>query len=478
MQIGLLNTFAQPGAPLAFVVHAATVFIAAAVAYGAGGGFAAAGMAAMAPIVVAVSAIGGGLLVARLVGRYAVWERQLAGFAEDEIDAFAAPAASGSSAADFGWNRLLEQGRRWQAVAELERAVANNRSDNSDGDAGPLLDALADGVVAVDAAGTILRANAMMAAICAVDSPAELRGQTLAEALGADDAVTAPLGEPTSQVQDVVEWTLTAGSGSTRTLRGSRRPVTSDDGQAATHVWTIRDVTQQRLAESMREQFLSAATHEFRTPLANIRAYAESLDMGPDIEADARKRFYNVIQSESLRLSQLVDDLLDISRMQAGALALDSRETELGRLVEDAAAQIQGQIQEKNQQLRCELPPKFPKAAVDKSKLSAALINLLGNASKYTPEGGQVTFRVEIGSQQVEFSVTDTGIGIAAEELPHVFERFYRSGDDRVRAINGSGLGLALSQEIARLHGGEITVESAVDKGSTFRMSIPLDSAV
>jgi len=183
-----------------------------------------------------------------------------------------------------------------------------------------------------------------------------------------------------------------------------------------------------------------------------------------------------VIQSESLRLSQLVDDLLDISRMQAGAMALDCRETDLGRLVEEISQKVEGEMQDKNLEYRIELPPKYPKLSLDKGKLTAALVNMLGNAAKYTPDGGRVTFRVDVNSKQVEFAVTDSGIGISEEDLPRVFERFYRCNDDRVREITGSGLGLALTQEVARLHGGDISVESKLNEGSTFRIKIPLDS--
>ena len=224
-------------------------------------------------------------------------------------------------------------------------------------------------------------------------------------------------------------------------------------------------MTQQRLADAMRDQFLTTATHEFRTPLANIRAYAESLHECNDLAPESRKHFYNVIQGESVRLSQLVDDLLDISRMQAGALSLEPAETDLGKLVEEIATKVQGEIRAKSLDFQCELPPKLPpKIIVDKSKVSAALVNLLGNATKYTPEGGKVIFRVELSPNKLQFQVSDTGIGIDPEELPHVFERFYRSNDDRVRELSGSGLGLALTQEVARLHGGEITVESQLNQ--------------
>ncbi len=425
--------------------------------------------------VVAIVGLIGLLLLNVQIVKLSAWERRIAALADVAMDEDSLIASSGSTPADFGWNRLLEQGKRWCAVAELEHSLAATLSQACSGSTSQLLDALPEGVAAVDQAGTITYANGGFAAMCGRTNPADQLSQSLANELGVEDTVAQLLNDATGIQQTVVEWGMKTAT-SSRTLRGERRPVDTGDGRTR-FVWAIRDVSQQRLAESMREKFLAAATHEFRTPLANIRAYSESLDMSDEYDAESRKRFYNVIQSESVRLSQLVDDLLDITRMQAGGLALDYRETDLGRLIEDASAKIQGQMKEKNLQFRVELPPKFPKASVDKGKLAAALVNLLGNAAKYTPEGGRVTFRVDVASENVQFSVTDTGIGIAPDELPKVFDRFFRSNDDRVRDISGSGLGLALAQEIARLHGGEIAVESTLNVGSTFRMSIPLTSA-
>ena len=381
--------------------------------------------------------------------------------------------SAGNQRADRGWNLLIESGRRWSAVTELEQSVAKNMVGDRRQSGLSLLDMLSDGVATVGHDNTISYANSAFAAMCGQESATSLIGSNLADALAVDQVTGEKLMSRCKELESSVEWKTCQG---TRTLVGNRRPGRKSDGEAIAWVWTFRDVTQQRLAESMRDQFLSAATHEFRTPLANIRAYAESLDVAEDIDTESRKKFFNIIQSESMRLSKLVDDLLDISRMQAGALALDSHETDLGRLAEEVAAKVQGEMEKKNIDFRCEFPPKFPKAAIDKGKLTAALVNLLGNAAKYTPEGGRVTFRIEITPQKVKFIVNDTGIGIAPEELTKVFDRFFRSSDDRVRDINGSGLGLALSQEVARLHGGDISVSSALNQGSSFCLDIPVES--
>jgi len=383
--------------------------------------------------------------------------------------------ATGQSPAAFGWNRLVEQSHVWSALSELKSTLLESMSDRRRGTGPQLLDSLSEGVATVDAEGRITYGNSALVAMCGHASADSLIGCKLGDAFGVAAEVAEPWYRQSSNTQLGFEWTTKSGSAE-HVFRGQRRPGRKSDRGNIAFVWTIRDITQQKLADNMRDQFLATATHEFRTPLANIRAYAESLDMSDDLDPESRKRFYNVIQSESLRLSQLVDDLLDISRMQAGAMALDCRETDLGRLVEEVSQKVSAEMQEKSLDYRCELPPKYPKLSVDKGKLAAAIINLLGNAAKYTPSGGRVTFRVDVNSRQVEFAISDSGIGISAEDLPRVFDRFYRCSDDRVREITGSGLGLALTQEVARLHGGDVSVESQLNQGSTFRITLPLDS--
>lgn len=416
----------------------------------------------------------------RILRSALLFERRLAALAvSSHFDANAPlprlEPVSGQTPAAYGWNWLVEQSHVWSALSELKSTLLESMSDRRRGTGPQLLDSLSEGVATVDAEGLVTYGNSALVAMCGHASADSLIGCKLGDAFGVAAEAAEPWYRQSANAQAGFEWTTKSGSAE-HVFRGQRRPGRKSDRGNIAFVWTIRDITQQKLADTMRDQFLATATHEFRTPLANIRAYAESLDMSDDLDPESRKRFYNVIQSESLRLSQLVDDLLDISRMQAGAMALDCRETDLGRLVEEVSQKVAAEMQEKSLDYRCELPPKYPKLSVDKGKLAAAIINLLGNAAKYTPSGGRVTFRVDVNSQQVEFAISDSGIGISAEDLPRVFDRFYRCSDDRVREITGSGLGLALTQEVARLHGGDVTVESQLNQGSTFRITLPLDS--
>lgn len=160
--------------------------------------------------------------------------------------------------------------------------------------------------------------------------------------------------------------------------------------------------------------------------------------------------------------------------MEAGGLSLVRSEVEVERLVGEITEHVAPQSQQKQLRFETKLPPKLPKVRADKDKLAAAIVNLLGNAIKYTPAGGWVKLQVEADAAHLRFVVEDSGIGIAADELPKLWQKFFRSRDSRVQELTGSGLGLAFTQEVARLHGGTLSVSSELNKGSQFTLSLPL----
>jgi two-component system phosphate regulon sensor histidine kinase PhoR len=192
------------------------------------------------------------------------------------------------------------------------------------------------------------------------------------------------------------------------------------------------------------------------------------------IDVEQQKQFLNTINSEATRLARFVDDLLSVSSMEVGSLTLNRQTTELQRLLNEVLTKIKPQIEEKRLSLEVSIPEKLPEPSLDKDKIATVLVNLLGNAVKYTPPGGRVAFRVHATDQNLEIDVEDTGVGIAENELPKVFDKFFRSDDPRVQEQEGTGLGLALVQEVVRLHGGRVSVESEIDKGSTFQIVLPI----
>ncbi len=240
---------------------------------------------------------------------------------------------------------------------------------------------------------------------------------------------------------------------------------------------TVEDVSQLREGQRTRDNFLYHVTHELRTPLTNISAYAETLTKPGFDDEQTRKECYNVIISETRRLSSLVENILSISQLEVGSARLDMGPVDLVRLLRQMVQDNLGLADEKHIDLTLALPPKAPKITGDKQRLSVLLSNLIGNAVKYTPRDGKVHVRFELDPHCARVLVTDTGIGISQEDQAHVFDKFYRAAHDAVQEVSGTGLGLALAREVARLHGGDIELESELDKGSTFTIELPLPTS-
>lgn len=247
-----------------------------------------------------------------------------------------------------------------------------------------------------------------------------------------------------------------------------------DDGERGETALMLQDITQEREREQERSQFLYHVTHELRTPLTNIRAYAETLSEGVLQDPDTLRECYNVIVGETQRLSRLVEDILSLSQMEAGAARLKMDDVYTARLVRQVVEDMQAQADDKGLELVLNMPAKIPTIRGDKERLAVVLTNLVGNAIKYTPSGGRVEITCGQEGSRLHIRVVDTGLGIAPQERDKVFEKFYRSSDERVAALPGTGLGLALAMEIVRTHGGTITVESELGKGSAFTMVLPI----
>lgn len=226
-----------------------------------------------------------------------------------------------------------------------------------------------------------------------------------------------------------------------------------------------------------RHAFVAQATHELRTPLTNIRLYVETAIEDGETDPSIRATALNVINADARRLERIVGEMLSVAEIEAGAFKLNVDDVRLEQLLDDLKRDYDQPAREKRVTLTFLLPPKLPVLQGDRDKVAVALHNLVGNALKYTPAGGGVTVRVEADDKQFSVAVADTGIGIAADDCERIFERFYRANDGRVAKITGTGLGLTIDREVARLHGGDITVESQLNKGSTFRLALPMSAA-
>ena len=380
-------------------------------------------------------------------------------------------------AASLGWNRVVDELQRAQRnaargnVADVLQQAAEARAETQ---YEQILQRLSDGIAVTDAEGRIAFANRAISALLGHEGESDaLTGSTLEGRLvelvecPEDSEMLSLAAQDRTTVCEMVQ----RGAESERVLRVARLPL----GDATHgHVWSLRDVTQQKLAEQTRDRFIDTATHELRTPLSNIKAYAETLATADCIDVELQKEFCNIINSEVTRLARFIDDLLSISSMEVGALSIDRQKIETERLFAEVLSKVESLLLQKQVEFEVDLPPKLPELRLDKDKIVAVVVNVLGNAAKYTPTGGRVSLKVRVEDDQLRIAVQDTGVGIAAEDLPRLFEKFFRSDDPRVQAETGTGLGLSLTREIVRMHGGEITVESEFNKGSTFTVSLPL----
>jgi histidine kinase len=223
--------------------------------------------------------------------------------------------------------------------------------------------------------------------------------------------------------------------------------------------------------ESLRRQLIADVAHELRTPLSTIKGSMEGLIDGVLPEEPAT---YQQIYAEADRLQMLVNDLQELSRVEAGAIELHIQPVSVDDLIDSLRDRIGRQFEEKGVDLETKVPPEMPRVSADEDRIGQVLINLVGNALQYTPPGGVVTLSTALDSDEVNFIIRDTGIGIPPEYLKHIFTRFYRVDKSRSRAGGGSGIGLTISSHLVEAHGGRIWAESAgQNRGSTFIFTLP-----
>ncbi len=226
--------------------------------------------------------------------------------------------------------------------------------------------------------------------------------------------------------------------------------------------------------EMMRTQLIGDVAHELRTPLSAMRGSMEGLIDGV---LPAEVETYQQIHRETARLQRLVDDLQELSRVEAGAYELDLQLRTISSLIEATMGRIGRQFEEKGVLLTVKILTTLHQVNVDYDRIDQVLLNLVGNALQYTPPGGEVTIQAEQEGAQIIISILDTGIGIPKEHLPHIFSRFYRVDKSRARASGGSGIGLTIAKHIVEAHGGRIWAESqGRDLGSTFSFTLPISS--
>ncbi len=327
-----------------------------------------------------------------------------------------------------------------------------------------ILDNMADGVIMTDTEGNISLANQAAAKLFNIKEP---ENKPLIEAVRdheVDEVLKLCL--KTAEMQSVQYESGT----SKRYLRAIAVPIAHSGV-----LLLFQDLTSLRNLQTTRRELIGNISHEFRTPLAGIKAMVETLHDGAVDDKKAAGDFLNRIDSEVDRLTQLVAELTELSRIETGKAELKLESLNLNNLVEEVTAQLSPQVERKKLIVVKELAADLPSAPADEARVRQVMLNLLHNAIKFTDAGGKITVSTRGEGDSVTVDIADTGRGIASDDLPHVFERFYKG--DKARTGEGTGMGLAIAKHIIEAHGGDIRVESEEGRGSTFSFSLPRQAA-
>jgi two-component system phosphate regulon sensor histidine kinase PhoR len=340
-----------------------------------------------------------------------------------------------------------------------------------------ILETMIEGVLVIGPDGRVVLENAAMRRLAPTIGP--LTGRTAIEALRLpefDDAVRDVLaGGPAADL----EMTMTAAelgaapgpAPSRRAFRVTLVPLAGEPGHSVVAVF--HDVTRLRELEGHRRDFVANVSHELRTPLAAIKGYVETLKDGEVAAAD-RVRFLDIVSRHADRLGSLIEDLLQLSRLESPETRLDIRPNAFPPAAQRAIALLDGAARHAGVTLVNAVPAGLPPVAADLMSVEQILINLLDNAIKYTATGGRVSLSAEAGEGRLRVTIEDNGIGIPDEAIPRLFERFYRVDAGRSREHGGTGLGLAIVKHLVTLQGGEVGVTSTPGRGSRFWFTLRL----
>lgn len=269
------------------------------------------------------------------------------------------------------------------------------------------------------------------------------------------------------------EFEFVCKDGTITTMECSISAICNKQGEILSFVSLQRDIAKKEETKQMNSEFVCQVSHELRSPLASIKGFASTILADKEMDEETRTEFLNIINDESERLARLIEDLIELSKIEHGQIKMDKQKVQILEIVQEAVSNLKPQYEKKKIALKTESPPDIPFIFCDRDMILKVLVNLLLNAFKFTPERGRVTVSVEKEREKIKVKISDTGIGIPREDLAFIFDKFYRAetpGDEK----RGAGLGLSIAKEIIKSHEGDIWVESRVGKGSTFYFRLPI----
>jgi two-component system phosphate regulon sensor histidine kinase PhoR len=351
---------------------------------------------------------------------------------------------------------------------ELGRQIAGRESGTQ-----TILRAMQDGLLVVDKSLRVTLVNQAFRKLFGL--PEISLGAPLRDVVR--DATVDWLIEETLRTGKVMQSELIRADSKTNSERDveiSAVPIKDDADLTTGAVVLFHDITQLKQTDKVRRDFVANVSHELRTPLSILRGYIETLLDNPQASDKELSRILRVMERHSKRLGLLVDDLLTLAHLESRSAGLQFSAVQLAELFQSVIRDWEKKLAEKQLKVVVDLSPDARTIRADETRLHEVLYNLLDNALKYSRENGEIRLRAVQRGPEIVLSVTDNGIGISKDDLPRIFERFYRADKARSRELGGTGLGLAIVKHIAQLHGGRVEAESELGKGTTIRVILPV----
>lgn len=371
-----------------------------------------------------------------------------------------------------------ELGQLAGAVNNLSVRVeeAQESSDSERRRLDSVLSHMSDGVLATDRRGNVTIVNNMALQLLGVEHEDELIGKSIIDVLDIRHDYTVRQLVNSEQKEMILDM---SNSGSNLILNAYFSPIQRESGFVSGLVCVLHDVTSQQKEEQERKEFVSNVSHELRTPLTSVKSYVEALSDGAWQDKEIAPQFLKVVQDETERMIRMINDLLSLSRMDAGTTKLNLEYVNINELFNyilnrfDMIIKKEEDPKKKKYTIERFFTKKDLWVEIDTDKFTQVIDNIMNNAIKYSPDGGVITARLLETHNHVIMSISDQGLGIPRKDLGHIFDRFFRVDKARSRKQGGTGLGLAISKEVVNMLGGQIWVDSVEGKGSTFYISLP-----
>lgn len=335
---------------------------------------------------------------------------------------------------------------------------------------------MSDGVLATDRRGNVTIVNNMALQLLGVENEDDLIGKSIIDVLDIRHDYTVRQLVNGEQREMIIDM---SNSGNNLILNAYFSPIQRESGFVSGLVCVLHDVTSQQKEERERKQFVSNVSHELRTPLTSVRSYVEALSDGAWQDKEIAPQFLKVVQDETDRMIRMINDLLSLSRMDAGTTKLNLEYVNINELFNyildrfDMIIKKEEDPKKKKYTIERYFTKKDLWVEIDTDKFTQVIDNIMNNAIKYSPDGGVITTRLLETHNHVILSISDQGLGIPRKDLGRIFDRFFRVDKARSRKQGGTGLGLAISKEVINMLGGQIWVDSVEGKGSTFYISLP-----